>query len=314
MAGSAGAAANVRVPPGMRQTIAATRETRLSASLERLADTFGVADLGDDPLLFPRRFRDPRDREVVALFAALLAYGRVAQIRADVERIVAALGARPAERLRRGWTPEPGLAGWKHRFNDLRDVAALAGAVGETLRREGSLEALFLRFDEGGADLHPALCGFAEELRSRAGKFPRSAGFPFLLSDPAKGGASKRWNLFLRWVVRPAPIDLGLWRSVDPSRLTLPMDAHVARISRYLRLTTRRTNDWKAARQATDTLARIDPSDPTRFDFALCRLGVVAICRAEPEASLCSRCPVADCCPIPGGGRAARLTTPRRTR
>jgi uncharacterized protein (TIGR02757 family) len=297
----------------MRQTIAKTRETRLSVSLERLAGTFGLEDLGSDPLLFPRRFSDPADREVVALFAALLAYGRVTQIRSNVERIVQALGPAPAKRLRRGFRPGPGLSGWKHRFNDLRDVVALSEAVGETLRKEGSLEALFLLSDDGGPDLHAALCGFAAELRRRADPFPKSPGFPFLLSDPAKGAASKRWNLFLRWVVRGAPIDLGAWTSVDPARLTLPMDAHVARISRYLRLTTRKTNDWKAAREATDSLARIDPDDPTRFDFALCRLGVVSICRATPQESLCSRCPVADCCPIPGGGRSARRASPRRT-
>ena len=301
---------------GRRRATPRPAEATLAASLERLAGSFGLAELGDDPLLFPRRYARREDREVVALFSALLAYGRVAQIRAALERIFAAVGPSPAEALRRGWRPGPELAGWKHRFNDLRDVTALAAAVGETLRLEGSLEALFLRFDDGGADLLAPLCGFAATLRERAERQPTSPGFRFLVSDPALGGASKRWNLFLRWVVRPGPIDLAAWGSVDRSRLTLPMDAHVARISRYLALTGRRTNDWKAAREATSALARIDPHDPTRFDFALCRLGVVAICRAKPEASLCARCPVADCCPVPGGGNRPRRSprAPSRSR
>lgn len=281
----------------------------LAASLEALAGRFGPDDLGDDPLLFPRRYEAPEDREVAALVAALFAYGRVAQIRRSLDVLFDCLGPRPAEALRAG-TPRrwrSRLDGWVHRFNDDRDAAALLAALGTTLRAEGSLAALFARGDDGAREIRPSLARFAAALRRRGEAAGPGRGWAFLLSDPDAGGAAKRWNLFLRWVVRPGPVDLGLWTGVAPSRLVLPMDAHVGRISRLLGLTKRNANDWRAAREATDRLAAIDPADPVRFDFALCRLGILDICRARPETSLCRRCTIAPVCPV-GGARLLEST------
>ena len=52
----------------------------------------------------------------------------------------------------------------------------------------------------------------------------------------------------------------------------------VSRLARRLRLTRRRTVDWKAAQEATATLRRFDPEDPVRFDFALCHVGMMGAC------------------------------------
>jgi len=294
-------------PARMSAISRSARSLRLRTSLEKLSSEFGIEQLGNDPLLFPRRYLRPADREVVALLSSLFAYGRVEQVGRNLERLLETLGDEPAAALT-SLSPGDGpvrreLAGWKHRFNDENDVMALLFAIGTTLRNEGSLESLFVAGDTGGSDLLTALTAFASAIRLRGDAARPGAGWSFLVSDPAKGGASKRWNLFLRWVVRPGPIDLGLWSRVSPARLTLPMDAHLARITRYLGLTRRKTNDWIAAREATRALARIDASDPTRYDFALCRLGVLDICRARPEKSLCDRCALSECCPVPGGGR-----------
>jgi endonuclease III len=117
--------------------------------------------------------------------------------------------------------------------------------------------------------------------------------------------------------VRRNDVDLGLWRGdgFDPARLLLPMDTHVHRISRYLGLTERPTADLRASREATAWLARIDPADPVRFDWALSRLGILAECVRDPRRSLCGSCAVRPVCraaspsgrpPVPSHATGAR--------
>ncbi len=48
----------------------------------------------------------------------------------------------------------------------------------------------------------------------------------------------KRLNLFLRWMVRRDALDLGVWTRVSPAQLIVPLDTHVIRVGRCLRLTT----------------------------------------------------------------------------
>lgn len=168
------------------------------------------------------------------------------------------------------------------------------------MRSEGSLAGLFAAGDGGGPDYVPALDRFFAVLRNRtelpASRLPR--GVRFLLPSPGDGSACKRAHLFLRWTIRSGDLDLGLWRggSFSPARLLLPMDTHVHRISRYLGLTARPTADLRAAREATAWLARVDPDDPVRFDWALSRLGILAECVKDPRRSRCGDCAVRPVC------------------
>ena len=106
-------------------------------------------------------------------------------------------------------------------------------------------------------------------------------------------------NLFLRWMVRRTPPDLGLWTFVDPSKLLMPVDTHVHRIATFLGLNDRATADWKAARALTDRLARFDPADPDRYDFALCRLGILDLCSRKQKKENCDVCLLRDACRFP---------------
>ena len=240
------------------------------------------------------------DREVAAFLASSLAFGRVASINASLERLFGALGPHPASALRRRGGEGASPDGFVHRWVDAGSLRPFLRAVGETLREEGSLGALFASGDEGGADYVPALDRFFSTLRDRtgaaAGNLPR--GLRFLLPSPAEGGACKRAHLFLRWMVRSGDVDLGLWTGsgFSPARLLLPMDTHVHRISRYLGLTARPTADLRAAREATGWLAKIDPDDPVRFDWSLSRLGILAECVRDPRRSKCGDCAVRPVC------------------
>ena len=129
----------------------------------------------------------------------------------------------------------------------------------------------------------------------------------FFFPDPAAGSACKRWNLYLRWMVRCDALDFGLWRGIPTDRLVIPTDTHIHRIARRLGLTRRRTGDWRAAREITDALARFDSRDPVRFDYALCRIGILDICRPSPSLSRCQDCPVQEPCSI---GRRRLRTLP----
>ncbi len=122
-------------------------------------------------------------------------------------------------------------------------------------------------------------------------------GLTHLCPDAELAGACKRWNLLLRWMVRgPDGVDLGLWRGVPTSALVVPLDTHVSRVARYLGLTDRRDMTWRTAEEITRSLQRIDPTDPVRFDFALCHLGMSGACPVRRDPEKCDACPLRAFC------------------
>ena len=95
-----------------------------------------------------------------------------------------------------------------------------------------------------------------------------------MIPNPQNGGAMKRMNMFLRWMVRKGPVDLGIWSFIRPSELLIPLDVHVARVSREMGLLTRKSNDFKAVIELTNQLKSICPEDPVKYDFAMFGFGV----------------------------------------
>ncbi|MEN9798627.1 MAG: hypothetical protein RL653_2323 [Pseudomonadota bacterium] len=266
-----------------------------------------------DPVEFPRRYRDPRDVEVSALLSACLAYGRVDLFKAQLERLHRALGPSPAGTVRT--LDAAGAArlldGFVYRFNVPADLAVLLLGMGEALRTHGSLEALFARQFEREGALRPALRGFSLALQSVAREpiereLGPVRGLHHLLPSADSGGAYKRLNLFLRWMVRgPDAVDLGTWRVPGPAALVVPLDTHIARMARQLGLTRRRDLGWRTAEEITDALRAVDPADPTRFDFALCHFSMAGRCPPRPTRDACERCLLRELCG-PGRRRTAR--------
>ena len=95
-----------------------------------------------------------------------------------------------------------------------------------------------------------------------------------MIPDPKKGGAMKRINMFLRWMVRKSVVDAGIWNFMKPADLYIPLDVHVARQSRKMGLLTRKSNDYQAVRELTERLKKLCPDDPVKYDFALFAFGV----------------------------------------
>jgi uncharacterized protein (TIGR02757 family) len=233
-----------------------------------------------DPLEFLYSYHTRPDREVVALIASSLAYGRVKQILRSVAAVLAKLGPQPARhlgetsplRLRRA------MAGFKHRFSTGEHVAALLLGAKRVIGEFGSLEACFSRGTcPADQTVLPALREFAGRiaeaaLRPTQGK--QAAGCGHLLPDPACGSACKRLNLMLRWLVRRDDVDPGGWTCVGPEKLIVPLDTHMHRIALALGMTTRRSADMRTALEVTAAFGGISPDDPVRYDFALTRLGI----------------------------------------
>lgn len=269
--------------------------------MEALRSRYDARYLSPDPLEFPRRFRQPEDQEVVGLIASSLAYGNVASIRRSVEQVLQVMGTEPA-RFVRSFQPRKGLAlfsRFRHRFNGGRDLACLLYFARQMTERSGSIGSFFREsYQPAEPDIALSLARFSERalkldhggLYGKTG-LPHSAGVRFFFPSPLGGGACKRLNMYLRWMVRPDDgLDLGLWRFVSPAELVIPLDTHIARIGRHLGWTRRRSPGWKMALDVTRALARLDPEDPVRYDFALSRMGILRRCprhRGRADCELC---------------------------
>ncbi|HET6411380.1 MAG TPA: TIGR02757 family protein [Anaeromyxobacter sp.] len=266
------------------------------------------ARIAADPVEFPRAYPDPADAEVAALVAVSLAYGRADLFKPVVARVLGVMGQRPAA-FAAAFAAHPDRAAFEgivYRFNRPEDLRALVAAVGHVRRVHGSLgerfEALYLEAGGAAGAVRAALARLAGELREAPPVGPLlrrrgGRGLRHLLPDPSGPGASKRWNLYLRWMVRgPDGVDLGLWKGVPKSALVVPLDAHVQRVARALGLTGRRDFSWRTAEEITASLRRLDPDDPVRFDFALCHLGMSGLCPARRARERCAVCVLRHSC------------------
>jgi uncharacterized protein (TIGR02757 family) len=233
-----------------------------------------------DPLVVVREeSRSAGEAELLGLVASCLSYGRAEQIIASIKRVLAAAGGRFTDFVLGTSCAEKraALKSFKHRFNTGEDIAAFLGAVRLVCEEYGSLERVYREaLDHGEGEAAIAMDRFASVILRHAKSAGRtgSRGLDFLLPAPSGGSACKRLNMYFRWMVRPDDgIDLGVWKSVPRSALIVPLDVHVFRGAVRLGLTARKAPDWRAAREVTDELRRIDPADPVRFDFSLCCLG-----------------------------------------
>ena len=286
------------------------RDRRLAERLEALYRAYGIETIASDPIVFPARYERPEDREVAGWIASAFAYGRVETIQANVGRLLEALGPRPAERLD---TTEDFAAfaaerldGFRHRFHGPEDAAALLHAIATVRREAGSVGAFFaslVRPEEPDvAGLLSRASSFLTSLdyrpATRRHSLPEDSPTRFFFPDPARGSACKRWNLYLRWMVRKDALAFGLWPFLPTDRLVIPTDTHIHLVSRRLGLTRRRTADWKTAREITNALRRFHQTDPVRFDYALCRIGIYGICQPRPGRSRCFECLAGSACPV----------------
>ena len=271
-----------------RPPLSASNVRRLKAPLDRLYDTFNHAESAVDPVHVVRRYGAPEDQEVVAFCAAALAFGRVASVLGSIESLLSVLGPHPAAFIREFDPAKDAerLRPLVHRWIRGVDLVALLWILRRMLTDAGSIEGYFLAGNDAAhadTDVGSALDDFSRrartiDLRDFYGPRAGRRGVDYFCPRPGAGSACKRLNLFLRWMVRRDAVDLGLWSRVSPSTLVIPLDTHVIRIGQCLGLTRYRSPGWRMAREITESLRRLDPVDPVRYDFSLCHLGMMDAC------------------------------------
>ncbi len=279
----------------------------LKRRLERLYRAYDREFLSSDPLYYLHGFSLPTDREIVGLIASSLAYGRVAGIKKSIEKVLGVMEGDPTGFVLNFRPRVEGrlFQGFRHRFNAADDISCLIYFARQMIERSGSIGGFFLRgYSPDDKNIKKALITFTADVLALdsapvygADKLPDKAGVRFFFPSPAGGSPCKRLNLYLRWMVRRGDgLDFGIWNEVSPSRLVVPLDTHIARISVNLGLTERKSRDWKMAEEITESLKRLDPDDPIKYDFALCRLGILDMCPNRVDTLKCSECLLRDIC------------------
>lgn len=266
---------------------------QLKDVLERIYTRYNRREfIGTDPLQFAYRYADRPDVEIVAFLAAALAYGRVEQIHKSLDNLLGRMGRSPFDFVA-SWSKasRPHLADFKHRFTTGDDIGDLFGLLRPVLCEQGGLESSFVQgYDASAANVVPALICFCDRLCTGTPYgVTTNRGLMYLLASPARGSASKRLNLFLRWMVRKDDVDLGLWTSIDKAKLIVPIDVHMARLCRILGFHNSRTISLSTALKITEAFAAIEPTDPAKYDFSLSRIGIIGNCtgHCRPSCALC---------------------------
>ena len=228
--------------------------------------------LESDPLQVPHRFSKKEDIEISAFLTATIAWGNRKSIINNADRMMKLFDDSPHDFIVNHTQANlENLSPFVHRTFNNEDLTYFAKALQNIYKNHGGLEAVFIKNSEKDS-MQPAISAFKKtffELPHR----PRTTRH---ISDPLKGSAAKRINMFLRWMVRDntTSVDFGIWKTLSPAQLSCPLDVHSGNIARKLKLLKRKQNDAKAVAELDGNLRKLDPLDPVKYDFALFGLGV----------------------------------------
>ena len=253
-----------------------------------------------DPLQFIYHYNNPADMEIAGFLAAALAYGRVQQIEKSLTKLLGFMGSHPSSFVSAfNSRNRASIRKFKHRFNTGDDISDLLMLLKNVLNKYGSIESFFLQgYSESDENIIPALTNFCNSLlniHASKHKGQVSKGLKYLLVSPSGGSACKRLNLFLRWMVRDDEVDAGLWKSIDKTKLIVPIDVHMGRLCKFLRFHNKNTISLSTAVEITRRFSEIEPNDPVKYDFALSRIGIVENCTGK-HSSLCRNCELISFC------------------
>lgn len=238
-----------------------------------------------DPVSFVHRFGSNADREVAGFIAAQFAYGKIELFMSFLERLFGLMKNGPVRFIEDGqWEA---LNDLYYRFHKASDLMMLFEVLKRILKEHGTFGAMFRSLYDG--DTQKAIW------RVREKYLPDTEQLVFFFPKAGSAGAQKRWNMYLRWMVRKDAIDLGIWDFIDPADLTMPLDTHIYKIGKCRRWITVNTPSFRAARQVTAALKKYSPSDPLKYDFFLCHgVGISAGCTGKRTQRCKEKCAVYD--------------------
>jgi uncharacterized protein (TIGR02757 family) len=230
-----------------------------------------------DPISIPHLYTKQQDIEIAAFFAAIFAWGNRTTIIQKSKELLERMDNAPFEYCTQHQVKDlKKLIGFAHRtFND-RDLLYCIAFFKHHYAKQKSLETAFFMDQDSGKKVKTVAAGLInfknyffslEDAPYRTKKH---------IASPENGSTCKRLNMFLRWMVRKDQhgVDFGLWKTISPADLIIPIDVHVARVSRSFGLISRPQIDWLTALELTEYCRTLDARDPVKYDFALFSLGV----------------------------------------
>ncbi|MBT2160661.1 TIGR02757 family protein [Zobellia barbeyronii] len=228
--------------------------------------------LETDPIQIPHKFSRKEDIEISAFLTATIAWGNRKSIINNANKLMDLMGNSPYDYVLE-YTEDNNeeLSTFVHRTFNGEDLGYFIKSLQNIYINHDGLEAVFAKHATG-QNMQTAISGFKKIFF----ELPHPSRTQKHVSDPLKGSAAKRINMFLRWMVRPntTSVDFGIWKTITPSQLSCPLDVHSGNVGRKLKLLTRKQNDAKALAELDKNLRKLDPIDPVKYDFALFGLGV----------------------------------------
>ncbi|UMB54554.1 TIGR02757 family protein [Lutibacter sp. A64] len=225
-----------------------------------------------DPIQIPHKFTLKEDIEIAGFLTATIAWGNRKMIIKNAEKMMELLGNSPYDFILNYKQHHlDSFDGFVHRtFNSL-DAVYFVKALQHIYKNHNGLESVFSKHSTK-TTTQPAI----HKLKELFFEIPHLERTKKHISDPLKGSAAKRINMFLRWMVRndAAGVDFGIWNTISPSILSCPLDVHSGNVARKLSLLKRKQNDAKALAELDTSLRKMDKNDPVKYDFALFGLGV----------------------------------------
>ena len=219
-----------------------------------------------DPIQIPHSFTKKEDIEISGLLTAMISWGRRDMIIRSAKEMMNRMGNDPFHFVMNARRSEiDGLTSFTYRTFQQTDLAEIVLML-RTIYQNSGLEAVFTKgFQKGGA--FEAIAYFREQMLAQ----PHSARVLKHLPNPHKNSACKRIHMYLRWMVRQdnKEVDFGLWKDISPAQLSIPLDVHTAKVSRYLGILHRKQNDRKSVEEIDRVLRELNPQDPVLYDFAL---------------------------------------------
>lgn len=222
-----------------------------------------------DPIQIPHQYSLKEDIEIAGFLTATISWGNRKMIIRNAKNMMNIMGNSPYDFVMQN--NHDHIDRYVHRtFNEI-DLNFFVHSLSNIYKNHNGLEQVFLKHAETHSlqkSIHEFKQIFFEiehPLRSKKH-----------ISDPLKGSAAKRINMYLRWMVRKdqAGVDFGIWTRLNASQLSCPLDVHSGKVARKLGLLNRKQNDAKALNELDKSLREMDPEDPVKYDFALFGLGV----------------------------------------
>ena len=239
---------------------------------EKAAKYESISFLEADPIQIPHQFSSKEDIEISAFLVATIAWGNRKSIINNGKKMMCLMDNSPYDFIMHHQQKDLNrFDGFVHRTFNAEDLRYFIQALRHVYTQYSGLEQLFSAHAQDN-NLQTAIHAFKKTFFA----LPHPPRTQKHVSDPLKGSAAKRINMFLRWMIRSSKkeVDFGLWKTLYPKQLSCPLDVHSGNVARKLGLLKRKQNDGKALVELDTALRSMDVEDPVKYDFALFGLGV----------------------------------------